>query len=105
MLVKNLDRDDNEFFDIVDKMVNEKVFSEKYKICSSCNESAPITQHVCKVCKNELDQKKPVLIKSFAGKNIDPYNHFKVVPCQILLKLQLENLISKLLIALKQFLK
>ena len=34
VLVKNLDRDDNEFFDIVDKMLNEKVFSEKYKICS-----------------------------------------------------------------------
>ena len=58
VLVKNLDRDDNEFFDIVDKMVNEKVFSEKYKICSGCSESAPITQCICKVCKNELVKKK-----------------------------------------------
>ena len=65
VLVKNLDRDDNEFFDIADKMVNERVFSEKYKICSSCNESAPITQRICKVCKNKLVKKKPVLIFHF----------------------------------------
>ena len=65
VLVKNLDRDDNEFFDIADKMVNERVFSEKYKICSSYNESAPITQRICKVCKNKLVKKKPVLIFHF----------------------------------------
>ena len=42
--------------------------------------SAPISQRICKVCKNELVKKKPVLIESFVGEKIDPYNHFKVVP-------------------------
>ena len=42
--------------------------------------SAPITQRICKVCKNELVKKKPVLIESFVGEKIDAYNHFKVVP-------------------------
>ena len=56
------------------------IFSEKYKICSSFNETAPIIQCICKVCINELVKKKPVLIESCMGEKIDPYNHFKEIP-------------------------
>ena len=81
------------------------IFSEKYKICSSCNETAPIIQCICKVCISELVKKKTVLIESFVGEKIDPLIILKKYLCQILLKLQLENQISKILVALKQYLK
>ena len=71
---------DDDDVDMIDKMVEEKLFAENHKLCIDCNEVALKTQGICGSCKGRLQKKNDFIFDNFVGEKINSYEHLHIVP-------------------------